>query len=99
VVNHFFPDVSAPAGAYALVGMAAVFGAAARATFTSIIIIFELTLDYKIILPLMFACVVADLITWSLSKDTIYTKKLRRKGLSFYNEVKFDSDEDMNNKL
>ncbi|MCF8303179.1 MAG: chloride channel protein [Bacteroidales bacterium] len=81
VANYAFPGITAPAGAYALVGMAAVFAASSRATFTAIIIIFELTLDYKIILPLMFACVIADLITWSLSQDTIYTKKLSKRGI------------------
>ncbi|RMD87769.1 MAG: chloride channel protein [Calditrichaeota bacterium] len=85
LVNYFFPEISAPPGAYALVGMAALFGAAARATLTSIIIIFELTLDYKIILPLMFTCVIADLICWSYSKESIYTQKLARKRLSLKN--------------
>lgn len=87
IANHFFPDITAPAGAYALVGMAAVFAATSRATLTAIIIIFELTLDYKIILPLMFACVIADLITWLLSQDTIYTKKLSRRGIRISHDM------------
>lgn len=87
LANYLFPDITAPAGAYALVGMAAVFAAASRATLTSIIIIFELTLDYKIILPLMFACVIADLVTWSISRDTIYTKKLSRRGINISHDI------------
>jgi CIC family chloride channel protein len=81
VINAPYPEITAPVGAYALVGMAAVFAAVSRATFTAIIIIFEMTLDYNIILPLMFSCVIADLIAWSMSPDTIYTKKLSLRGI------------------
>jgi CIC family chloride channel protein len=81
LLNTPYPDITAPIGAYALVGMAAVFAAVSRATFAAIIIIFELTLDYNIILPLMFSCVIADLIAWMFSEDTIYTKKLSLRGV------------------
>ena len=87
ILNVPFPYITAPIGAYALVGMAAVFAAASRATFTAIIIIFELTLDYNIILPLMFSCVIADLISWSFSKDTIYTKKLSLRGIKVTHDM------------
>ncbi|MBS3768717.1 MAG: chloride channel protein [Bacteroidales bacterium] len=80
-INAPYPEITAPIGAYALVGMAALFAAVSRATFTAIIIIFEMTLNYNIILPLMFSCVIADLIAWSLSSDTIYTKKLSLRGI------------------
>jgi len=81
LVNLLFPGVTAPYPAYALVGMAALFSAASRATFTSILMLFEMTGDYNIILPLMFACVVADVVAWHLYRDTIYTKKLERRGI------------------
>ena len=81
LINTPYPEITAPVGAYALVGMAAVFAAVSRATFTAIIIIFEMTLDYNIILPLMFSCVIADLVAWSVSPDTIYTKKLSLRGI------------------
>ena len=68
-------------GAYALVGMGAVFAAAARAPITAVLIIFELTGDYAIILPLMLAVVVATGISGALTGDTIYTLKLRRRGI------------------
>jgi CIC family chloride channel protein len=68
-------------GAYALVGMAAVFAGASRATLTSIVIIFEMTGDYYIIIPLMFACVIADGVGALFLKDSIYTTKLSRRGL------------------
>jgi CIC family chloride channel protein len=80
-VHHLLPGVTAPAGAYGLVGMGAVFAAAARAPITAVIIIFELTGDYRIILPLMFAVVLATAASRLLSGDTIYTLKLRRRGI------------------
>jgi CIC family chloride channel protein len=68
-------------GAYGLVGMGAVFAGAARAPITAVIIMFELTGEYSIILPLMLAIVLATLISRMLSGDTIYTLKLRRRGI------------------
>ena len=80
-VNHLLPGLTAPAGTYGLVGMGAVFAAAARAPITAVLIIFELTGDYRIILPLMFAIALAAGISSLLSRDTIYTLKLRRRGI------------------
>lgn len=86
VVHLLFPAYTASAGAYALVGMGAVAAGAMHAPITSIIIIFELTNDYRIILPLMVACIISVLITTRLKKDSIYTLKLTRRGLKLYNE-------------
>ena len=61
--------------------MGAVFAATARAPITGLIIIFELTGDYRIILPLMCAIVVATALSNQITKDTIYTLKLRRRGI------------------
>ena len=58
-VHQLLPGSTAAAGAYGLVGMGAVFAAAARAPITAVIIMFELTGDYRIILPLMFAIALA----------------------------------------
>jgi CIC family chloride channel protein len=80
--HGLLPGLTAPAGAYALVGMGAVFAGAARAPITAVIIIFELTDDYSIILPLMLAIVVATSLSHRLSRDTIYTLKLRRRGIT-----------------
>jgi CIC family chloride channel protein len=80
--HGLLPGLTAPAGAYALVGMGAVFAGAARAPITAVIIIFELTNDYAIILPLMLAIVVATSLSHRLSPDTIYTLKLRRRGIT-----------------
>ena len=87
ILNTPYPEITAPIGAYALVGMAALFAAVSRATFTAIIIIFEMTLDYNIILPLMFSCVIADLIAWSFSPNTIYTKKLSLRGVKISQDM------------
>jgi CIC family chloride channel protein len=81
VVNATFPDITAGYEAYVLVGMAAMFAGVSRATLTSILIIFEMTLDYPIILPLMFSCVIADAIGAYWLKESIYTSKLHRRGV------------------
>lgn len=74
------PAVTAPSGAYALVGAAAVFGASFHAPMTAIIILFEMTDDYRIILPLMLAVVVAQLLASRIDPDSINSIKLRRRG-------------------
>jgi CIC family chloride channel protein len=81
IVHFIFPTVTAASGAYALVGMAALFGGAAQAPVTAILIMFEMTGDYRIILPLMLATVISTLISRILSRDSIYTLKLTRRGI------------------
>ncbi len=81
VMHAVWPTVAGPVGAYALIGMGAVFAGAARAPITAVIIMFELTNEYTIILPLMAAIVLAAGISHRLSPDTIYTLKLRRRGI------------------
>ncbi|MEW6574579.1 MAG: chloride channel protein [Bacillota bacterium] len=80
-VNVLFPAVTAPAGAYGIVGMAAVFAGAARAPFSAILIIFEMTGNYSIILPVMTSVVISTLLTRALMRETIYTLKLKRRGV------------------
>ena len=75
------PHLVSQPGAYGLVGMGAVFAAAGRAPITSLLIIFELTGDYRIILPLMVAIVVSTAVASLLGHDSIYTLKLRRRGI------------------
>jgi CIC family chloride channel protein len=81
LVHTWFPTITAAPGAYALVGMAAFFSAAARAPITAIIILFEMTGDYRIILPLMLATVVSTLLAEHLHRESIYTMKLSRRGV------------------
>jgi len=80
-LNGILPGRTVALGAYAVVAMAATFGAATRATFTSMVFVFELTRDYNVILPLMLATVVADLIYSAVNEDSLMTEKLRRRGL------------------
>jgi CIC family chloride channel protein len=82
VVNMIFPSAHLSPGAYALVAMAAVFGAASRATFAFIVFAFEITHDYNAILPLMLGCVIADMIALRYLPNSIMTQKLARRGLS-----------------
>ena len=68
-------------GAFAVVGMAAVFAAVARAPLTSILIVFELTGDYELVLPLMLATSLATLIADRIHKESVYTIPLVRRGI------------------
>lgn len=87
---HYIVPI-APSGAYALVGMASVFAAAARAPITSILIVFELTGSYGMILPIMIAVVTATSISQMIIKDSIYLGKLKRKGIDIksFEETRF----------
>lgn len=84
-VSRFAPHLAGQPGAYGLVGMGAFFAAASRAPITAVLIIFELTGDYHVILPLMVAIVVATWIASKLAEDSIYTLKLRRRGIDILN--------------
>jgi CIC family chloride channel protein len=86
VIHGWFPASTASSGAYALVTMGAVVAAATHAPITAIIMIFELTQTINIIPPLMAACVVSTLVTTFASRDSIYTMKLRRRGIDLYEE-------------
>ena len=74
LVARVFPSAHLSPGAFALVAMAATFGAATRATFTSIVFLFELTRDYQIILPLMLATVLADLMASWFMRESLMTE-------------------------
>ncbi len=79
----WFPTISGNAGAYALVGMAAVFSATARAPLTAMLIVFEMSNDYLIILPLMVAGITACYFAQWLHPESIYTLKLSKRGIRF----------------
>ncbi|MCL5946619.1 MAG: chloride channel protein [Chloroflexi bacterium] len=81
LVHGAFPTWSAHPGAYAMVGMGAVFAGAAQAPITSVLIIFEMTDNYTVILPLMTAVVLATLLAQRLSPNNIYLLKLVRRGI------------------
>ncbi|MDN5764818.1 MAG: chloride channel protein [Humibacillus sp.] len=81
VAQSVVPGIAGPIGAYGLIGMGAVFGGAARAPITGVIIMFELTGEYSIILPIMIAVVLATLLSHRMTPDSIYTLKLSRRGI------------------
>ena len=76
VVHSLFPDVTATPGAYALVAMGGLVAGTTRAPITAIIIVFELTNDYNIILPLMITCIISVILSAKLTRESIYTLKL-----------------------
>lgn len=84
VVHFLFPSWTAEAGAYALVAMGGVVGAATHGPIAAILIIFEMTNDYKIILPLMITTIIATLLATRLHKESIYTLKLVRRGINLF---------------
>lgn len=91
LLNRIFPNAHLSPGAFALVAMGAVFGAASRATFTFIIFAFEITRDYNSVLPLMLVCVIADGIAMLLMPHaSIMTEKLRRRGLRIHHDYEAD---------
>ena len=82
VVHYFFPSVAVSPGAYAVVGMGAVVAATTHGPLQAILIIFEMTGNYKVILPLMITCIISCLIARRLCGESIYTFKLIRRGIN-----------------
>jgi CIC family chloride channel protein len=90
-IDRLYPAANLSAGAFALVAMGAVFGAASRATFAFIIFAFEITRDYNSVLPLMLVSVIADGIAMLLMpRASIMTEKLARRGLHIHQEYEAD---------
>jgi CIC family chloride channel protein len=91
VIDRIFPAANLSPGAFALVAMGAVFGAASRATFAFIIFAFEITRDYNAVLPLMLVSVIADGIAMLLMPGaSIMTEKLARRGLRTHQDYEAD---------
>ena len=80
-VHYLFPTITAGSGAYALVGMASVFAAAAHAPLTAFLIVFEMSGDYNMILPLMVTVGLSTLLSQYFRRYSIYTLKLVKKGI------------------
>jgi CBS domain-containing protein len=90
--NYLFPAAHLSPGAFALVAMGAVFGAASRATFSFIIFAFEITRDYNSVLPLMLVAVIADGIAMLfMPTSSIMTEKLVRRGLRVHQDYEADA--------
>jgi CIC family chloride channel protein len=91
LMNRLFPAAGLSPGAFAVVAMGAVFGAASRATFTFIIFAFEITRDYNSVLPLMMVSVIADGIAMLfMPRSSIMTEKLARRGLYIHQDYETD---------
>lgn len=84
LMHILFPGIPASAGAYALVGMGGVVAGTTYAPITAILIIFEMTGTYSIILPLMLTCITAVVLNSSISEASIYTIKLLRRGIDIF---------------
>lgn len=80
-VHAAWPSATASYGAYGAVGMAAVAAGTSHAPISAILILFELTGNYELILPLMVAAITASLLSRRLTRASIYTESLRRRGI------------------
>ncbi len=84
LVNILFPEITAPAGLYALVGMAGFLAAVTHAPMTAIFLLFELTGEYSIIIPIMFTCVIGTALARKFEKETIDTYCLAQNGINLH---------------
>lgn len=80
-LNLILPGSVAGPGAYALVAMSAVLSATIRAPLTAILIIFEITQSYTVILPLMFTTIVANIFAKMIERESIFTWILAKEGV------------------
>ena len=84
IVHRLFPASTASPGAYATVGIGAFLAAATHAPLTGIFLLFEMTGNYKIIIPLMFTSIIGTLVARRLEKDSIDTLELTRRGVKIH---------------
>jgi CIC family chloride channel protein len=84
IIAIYFPTLEIIPGAYALVAMGGVVAAATHGPIAAILIIFEMSGDYKIILPLMITCIISTIIAMRLKQESIYTLKLKLRGINLY---------------
>lgn len=82
LAHGWMPDITGSAGAYALVGMGTAFAGIVRAPMTSVIMIFELTRDYSIIVPLMIANLLSYFIATRVQPRPVYEALLHQEGIS-----------------
>ena len=85
VAHHFLPATTATPGAYALVGMGALFAGVVRAPMTSVLMIFEMTHDYAVIVPLMIANLASLFVSSRLQKQPIYEALAHQDGIHLPN--------------
>jgi CIC family chloride channel protein len=80
-MHSILPEIASPYGAYAAVGMAAVMAGTSHAPISAILILFEFTGNYDLILPLMVASIISSVLSRQLRRYSIYTDPLHRKGI------------------
>jgi len=80
------PGLAGPTGAYAVAGMAGVFAAAAAAPITSLLLAFEVSQDYGLVVPLMVVVVISTAVSQLLMRETVYSEGLRRIGIDVSRE-------------
>jgi len=80
-MHSIWPEIASPYGAYAAVGMAAVMAGTSHAPISAILILFELSGNYDLILPLMVAAIISSVLSRQLRRYSIYTEPLHRKGI------------------
>ncbi|HDD35496.1 MAG TPA: CBS domain-containing protein [Candidatus Desulfofervidus auxilii] len=84
VVHHFFPQITASYPAYAVVGIAAFLAALTHAPVTAVFLAFEMTGDYYIILPILFASIIGVIVAYAFSHDSIDTYELTQQGINIH---------------
>ena len=84
VVHHLFPTVTASSGAYAAVGLGAFLAATTHAPLTAIFLLFEMTGDYLIIIPIMLASIIGTVVAAKLNEDSIDTVDFTREGIDIH---------------
>lgn len=89
-VVALLPGLGVVPGTFAVVGMAAVFGAASRAPLTSIVFALEVTKDYQGALPVIVAVMIAELVGEALMEDSIMTERLAKRGLRVRNIYEYN---------
>ncbi|HKR97680.1 MAG TPA: chloride channel protein [Candidatus Angelobacter sp.] len=85
IAHHYLPGYTAMPGAYALVGMGALFAGIVRAPMTSVLMIFEMTRDYSVIVPLMIANLASLFISSRFQKQPIYEALAHQDGIHLPN--------------
>ena len=95
IIHSLFPAITASSvgdvsGAYALVGMGAFFAAAVRGPITAVALLFEMTRNYNLILPLMTAVVVSTFLASVFNRESIYTLRLVRRGIDIHKQEEAD---------
>lgn len=95
-VHRLFPTITAPSaadasGAYALVGMGALFAGVVHGPITAVILLFEMTRNYTLILPLMAAVVFSMAVARGFSRESIYTTVLVRRGIDIHRKEEADA--------